>query len=159
MLEYVNIFNDLAQYAPAQVASDDSKKLHFSRGLSPKMRAKMNMSYPNFHQMVNDAILLEKRLRVYNEDKKRKRAAEGSSRPRAQYQQPSRFNPQASRPSWAIRSTSQSNQNPRRWFIRPQQQMYRQPAPNAQNPRAPGPSNGCFNCGQNTHFARDCPHP
>ncbi|WVZ93271.1 LOW QUALITY PROTEIN: hypothetical protein U9M48_039266 [Paspalum notatum var. saurae] len=159
VLEYVNIFNDLAQYAPAQVASDDSKKLHFSRGLSPKMRVKMNMSYPNFHQMVNDAILLEERLRVYNEDKKRKRAAESSSRPRAQYQQPSRFNPQASRPSWAIRPTSRSNQNPRWWIIRPQQQMYHPPAPNAQNPRALGPSNGCFNCGQNTHFARDCPHP
>ena len=34
VLEYVNIFNDLAQYALAQVASDDSKKIHFSRGLS-----------------------------------------------------------------------------------------------------------------------------
>ncbi|WVZ58916.1 hypothetical protein U9M48_009135 [Paspalum notatum var. saurae] len=56
VLEYIHSFNDLAQYAPAQVASDDSKKMYFSRGLSPKMRVKVNMSYSSFHQMVNDAI-------------------------------------------------------------------------------------------------------
>ncbi|WVZ76022.1 hypothetical protein U9M48_024027 [Paspalum notatum var. saurae] len=77
-----------------KVASDDSKKMYFSRGLSPKMRAKMNMTYPSFHQMVNDDIQLEARLKVYAEDKKRKRTTESSSsRPRVAYQQQPRSNP------------------------------------------------------------------
>ncbi|WVZ84302.1 hypothetical protein U9M48_031349 [Paspalum notatum var. saurae] len=88
VMEYIQSFNHLAQYAAAQVASDDSKKMYFSSGLSPKMRAKMNMTYPSFHQMVNDALQLEARLKVYAEDKKCKQTTESSSsRPRVAYQQ------------------------------------------------------------------------
>ncbi|WVZ63548.1 hypothetical protein U9M48_013172 [Paspalum notatum var. saurae] len=99
---------------------------------------------------------MEHRLRVANEDQRRKRQAStapasSSQKQKATYQQPARFFPQ---PRFVVRPSQPD------WVHRaPQQQYpaYRAPAqlqaPHA--PTTPGAGNPCFNCGKPGHFSRD----
>ena len=60
MVEYVNQFNHLAQYAGSQVDMDDKKKDRFFHGLTPALQGKVYLgNYQTFGAMMNAAIVVE----------------------------------------------------------------------------------------------------
>ncbi|WVZ67058.1 hypothetical protein U9M48_016197 [Paspalum notatum var. saurae] len=72
VMEYVQAFNHLAQFAPDYLDSDPKKRGCFFRGLSPRLQDKMGVTFDSFNALVNEALTRESRLQNYNEDKKRK---------------------------------------------------------------------------------------
>ena len=80
VMEYVNKFNHLAQYAGIHVDSDDKKKDRFFRGLTPILQEKLYMAnYQTFGALMNVAIAMEGFQWESQADWKRKRVAVGSS--------------------------------------------------------------------------------
>ena len=73
MVEYTHKFNEHAQYAPNEVATDEAKKVRYEHGLSPVMQDKIcNLSTPTFNEMVSAAIMAEtKKNAVDNDGRKR----------------------------------------------------------------------------------------
>ncbi|XP_066351670.1 uncharacterized protein [Miscanthus floridulus] len=60
VMEYVNQFNHLAQYAGSQVDMDDKKKDRFFCGLTPVLQEKLYLgNYQTFGALMNAAITLE----------------------------------------------------------------------------------------------------
>ena len=69
VVEYTHKFNELAQYAPNEVASDEAKKVRYEHGLSPMMQDKLcNVSTPTFNEMVNAAIKAETKKKAMGKD-------------------------------------------------------------------------------------------
>ena len=80
VMNYVNKFNHLAQYAGIHVHSDDKKKDRFFRGLAPILQEKLyTVNYQTFGALMNAAIAMEGFQRESQADWKRKRVAAGSS--------------------------------------------------------------------------------
>jgi hypothetical protein len=73
VIEYTHKFNELAQYALNEVATDEAKKVRYEHGLTPVMQEKLcNMPTPTFNEMVSAAIKAEtKKNAVDNESHKR----------------------------------------------------------------------------------------
>ena len=91
--EYVQVFNELARYAPNHVDTDAKKRECFLEGMSPKLRSRLGRRFEDFNQLVDDAIAMEEDLRLHHMEKKRSRSITGPSgnipqRPRLTYQQP-----------------------------------------------------------------------
>ena len=91
--EYVQVFNELARYAPNHVDTDAKKRECFMEGMSPKLQSHLGHRFDDFNQMVDDAIAMEEDLRLHHlEKRKAKFIAEPSGnvpqRPRLTYQQP-----------------------------------------------------------------------
>ena len=60
VMDYVNKFNHLAQYAGIHVDTDDKKKDCFFRGLSSILQEKLYMvNYQTFGALMNAAIAME----------------------------------------------------------------------------------------------------
>ena len=60
VMDYVNKFNHLAQYAGIHVDTDDKKKDRFFRGLSSILQEKLYMvNYQTFGALMNAAIAME----------------------------------------------------------------------------------------------------
>ena len=60
VMEYVNKFNHLAQYAGSQVDTDDKKRERFFRGLAPLLQEKLYTgNYQTFEALMNAAIAME----------------------------------------------------------------------------------------------------
>ena len=60
VMEYVTLFNHLAQYAGSQVDTDDRKRERFFRGLAPLLQEKLYMAnYQTFGALMNTAIAME----------------------------------------------------------------------------------------------------
>ena len=60
VMEYVNKFNHLAQYAGSQVDTDDKKREHFFHGLAPLLQEKLYVAnYQTFGALMNAAIAME----------------------------------------------------------------------------------------------------
>ena len=65
VVEYTHKFNELAQYAPNEVATDEAKKVRYEHGLSPMIQDKLcNVPTPTFNEMVNAAIKAETKKKV-----------------------------------------------------------------------------------------------
>jgi len=80
VMEYVNKFNHLAQYASSQVDSDEKKKDRFFRGLTLALQEKLYLgNYQTFGAMMNAAIAVEGFQRASQADWKRKQGDAGSS--------------------------------------------------------------------------------
>ena len=80
VMDYVNKFNHLAQYAGIHVDSDDKKKDRFFRGLAPLLQGKLyTVNYQTFRALMNAAIAMEGFQQESQADWKRKRVAYGSS--------------------------------------------------------------------------------
>ena len=60
MMDYVNKFNHLAQYAGIHVNTDEKKRDRFYRGLSCSLQKELYIgNYQNFGAMMNAAIAME----------------------------------------------------------------------------------------------------
>ena len=69
VVEYTHKFNELAQYAPNEVATDEAKKVRYEHGLSPMMQDKLcNVSTPTFNEMVNATINAETKKKAMDKD-------------------------------------------------------------------------------------------
>jgi hypothetical protein len=116
VLQYAQAFNDLCQYARYHADTDEKKRDRFRRGLSTKLRDRLNTVRANsYNELVNMAISQEDCIIARQAEKKRKTPVAGPSA------QPQRFR---------IVSDTQNRgpqQQQGRWVIRPQQQ---QEAPN-----------------------------
>src|SRR5438045_7038130 len=91
--EYVQIFNELASYAPNHVDTDAKKRGCFLEGISPKLRSRLGRRFEDFNQMVDDAIAMEEDLRLHHMEKRKAKFTVGPSEsapqlPRLTYQQP-----------------------------------------------------------------------
>lgn len=72
VIEYTHKFNELAYYAPNEVATDEAKHVRYEHGLTPVMQEKLcNVPTPTFNEM-SAAIKAEtKKNAVENESCKR----------------------------------------------------------------------------------------
>jgi hypothetical protein len=157
VLQYAQAFNDLCQYAGYHADTDEKKRDRFRRGLSTKLRDRLNTVRANsYNELVNMVISQEDCITTRQAEKKRKTLVAGSSA------QPQRFRivsdtqnrgPQQQQGCWVIRPQQQQQQAPNRSqppFQRnnnqPQQQQYCQ-----------ANDNRCFSCGNTGHYAKDCP--
>src|SRR6266540_3992830 len=88
--ECVQVFNDLARYAPDHVDTDAKKKECFLEGMTPKLRSHLGCRFEDFNQLVDDAIAIEEDLRLHHLEKRKTKITAGSSgstpqRPRLTY--------------------------------------------------------------------------
>ena len=77
--EYIQVFTDLARYAPDHVDTDAKKRECFLEGMSPKLRSRLGHRFEDFNQLVDDAIAMEEDLRLHHLEKKRTRITAGPS--------------------------------------------------------------------------------
>jgi hypothetical protein len=86
VLQYAQAFNDLCQYAGYHADTDEKKRDRFRRGLSTKLRDRLNTVRANsYNELVNMAISQEDCITARQAEKKRKTPMAGSSA------QPQRF--------------------------------------------------------------------
>src|SRR6266508_1562116 len=105
-------FNHLAQYASTHVDSDEKKKDCFLEGLNSKLKVHLGNRFANFHELVDDALTMEDRLRVAGEEESKKiqfsAPPSGPSQcPRLVHQPPQRLMFCPPQPSWGFRPPRQ----------------------------------------------------
>jgi predicted PolB exonuclease-like 3'-5' exonuclease len=82
VLQYAQAFNDLCQYGGYHADSDEKKRDCFRRGLSTKLRERLNtVQADNFNELVNLAISQEDCIVAHRAEKKRKAPMSGPSAP------------------------------------------------------------------------------
>jgi hypothetical protein len=157
VMQYLNKFNHLSQYAIDQVNTDLKKKNYFMRGLNDRLQRKMATCLDlTYSKAISTALEVEA-----------KNAGHGKSTGFAGER--SNQGPEK-RTRLVIRPFNQNRYSPRppsypykqSVFIRPTTT----PAPTNQPsalgthfPALPSSSTGCFNCGKSGHFIKDYPYP
>jgi hypothetical protein len=159
VLQYVDKFNHLSQYATEYVNTDSKKKNCFMRDLNTKIQTMMATYYnATYHEVVNVAIASEERSRIHKESKKKKQVLSSSSggikkHQKFIYHPQNHFRPPYRPPQYQARPQT---------FIRPAatQQYPQQPnAPGIRNQSPLTHNFPCYNCGKPDHFSKDCPYP
>jgi hypothetical protein len=157
VMQYLNKFNHLSQYAIDQVNTDLKKKNCFMRGLNDRLQRKMATCLDlTYSRAVSTALAVEAKNTGPGKSK-----GFGGDR--------SNQGP-AKRPRLVIRTFNQNRSSSRPpsypfkqpVFIRPATAptSTSQPsAPGTHFPSLPSSSTGCFNCGKSGHFIKDCPYP
>ncbi|WVZ76250.1 hypothetical protein U9M48_024238 [Paspalum notatum var. saurae] len=110
VMQYVQTFIHLSQYAPGDVADEPSREARLLQGSNPTLQTHLGRRYGSFTDLVDTTLDMENRLRVANEDQRRKRQANSAlasplQKQRATYKQPPRFFPQ---PRFVVRPTQPS---------------------------------------------------
>ena len=95
VMEYVQEFNHLAQYAPDLVSTEAKKAERFLEGLDSTLQVYLEDSYATYNEAVNKASSKDGKMRASKAEEKKKKQASSpqqqgpSQRPRgAQYQPP-----------------------------------------------------------------------
>jgi hypothetical protein len=157
VMQYVNKFNHLSQYAIDQVNTDLKKKNCFMRGLNDRLQRKMPTCLDlTYSRVVSTTLAVEAKNTGQGKSKgfRGDRSNQGPEK----------------RTRLVIRPFNQNRCSPR-----PPSYLFKQPifihpttaptstnqpsAPGARFPALPSSSTGCFNYGKSGHFIKDCPYP
>jgi hypothetical protein len=157
VMQYLNKFNHLSQYAINHVNTDLKKRNCFMRGLNDRLQRKMATCLDlSYSRAVSTALAIEAKYAGPGKSK-----GFGGDR--------SNQGPEK-RQRLVIRPFNQNRSSPR-----PPSYPFKQPvfihpataptsttqtsAPGARFPALPSSSTSCFNCGKSRHFIKDCPYP
>jgi hypothetical protein len=157
VMQYLNKFNHLSQYAIDQVDTDLKKKNCFMRGLNDRLLRKMATCLDlTYSRVVSTALSVE--AKNSGQGKTKRYGGEGS------YQGSEKRSRLVIRPFNPNRSSSRPPTYPFKQpvFICPTPAPAQNNQPSASSarfPTLPSSSNGCFNCGKSGHFIKDCPYP
>jgi hypothetical protein len=157
VMQYLNKFNHLSQYAIEKVNTDLKKKNGFMRGLNDRLQWKMATCLDlTYNRAISTALAVE--AKNIGQGKSKEFGGDMSN------QGPEK------RTRLVIRPFNQNRSSPRPpsypfeqpVFVRPTTAptSTNQPsAPGARYPALPSSSTGCFNRGKFGHFIKDCPYP
>jgi hypothetical protein len=157
VLQYLNKFNHLSQYAIDQVNTDLKKKNCFMRGLNDRLQRRMATCLDlTYSRAVSTALVVEAKNAGHGKSKGfgGERSSQGPEKRTRLVIRP--FNQNRSSP----RPPSYPFKQP--VFIHPitaPAPTYQPSAPGTHFPALPTSSTGCFNCGKSRHFIKDCPYP
>jgi hypothetical protein len=157
VMQYLNKFNHLSQYAIDQVNTDLKKRNCFMRGLNDRLQWKMATCLDlSYSRAISTALAVEAKYAGPGKSKGfgGDRSNQGPKKRQRLVMRP--FNQNRSSP----RPPSYPFKQP--VFIRPAiaPTSTTQPsAPGTRFPALPSSSTGCFNCGKSRHFIKDCPYP
>jgi hypothetical protein len=156
VMQYLNKFNNLSQYAIDQVNTDLKKKNCFMRRLNDRLQRKMATCMDlTYSRAVSTTLAVEAKNTGQGKSK-----GFGGDRSNQGPEKRTRL---------VIRPLNQNHSSPRPpsypfkqpIFIRPTTAptSTNQPsAPSARFLALPSSSTGCFNCGKSGHFIKDCPY-
>jgi len=166
VLQYIQVFNHLCQYAGQHADTDAKKKDNFRRGLNTKLKGHLNLVRPNsFNELVNMAITQDDCITAHRAEKKREAPTGPSGAQPPRYRSVENTTPKAPLKNatsgrWIFRPPQQQGVTR---FSMPQQQQQQQqqsnPRTNDQHFNRWNNYNRCFNCGDTSHFAKNCPQP
>jgi hypothetical protein len=178
--EYRDKFLQLSRYAPEDVNTDAKRQYRFLRGLvDPLHYQLMNHTFPTFQHLIDQAIMTERKHREM-EDRKHKISGSqygNSNRPRYlgnplhqfkqghpqghQHQRHHQHQYQKQFPQQQQQQYRQNTQPGGNQYQRQNNQAARLPAPatNQNSQAAPAQVGGraCFYCGEQNHWAKNCP--
>jgi hypothetical protein len=151
VLQYAHTFNHLCQYAGYHADNDTKKQDRFHRGLSTKLKERLNLIKANtFSELVNMALTQEDCITAHRAKKKR-RISTGlvsvqPSRYRFVQNAPPRA-PQRNAPFGRLVFRPPQQQGGYRPPVPPLQPQQSGPRPNVQQVQQRSSNYRCFNCG------------
>jgi hypothetical protein len=157
VMQYLNKFNHLSQYAIDQVDTDLKKKNCIMRVLNDRLQHKMATCLDlTYCRVVSTALAVEAKNAGHGKSKgyAGERSTRGPEKRTRLVIRP--FNPNHS----SCRPPSYPFKQPVFICPTPVPALTNQPsAPGTRFLALPSSSSGCFNCGKSEHFIKDCPYP